>query len=232
MRLYRVIRRTRRTSLLAGVAVSLGILTACSAGTTEPAGPTNAVAMPQTATYIADMPGTSGTTMTMAITVEGDKVIAYATNGTNDEAYFVGTQTAGQMDLASMYGDNLTASFDGSKVNGEITMNDGESAPVSFAASSVAAPAGLYTATQGNARASFVVRPDRTMVGVMNNSAPGDHKVTDAIAAQDQAFKDGVRQMRLDQQMQQAPQMTYGTWSMTMNGTKVTAVRVTGGMTI
>lgn len=51
------------------------------------------------------------------------------------------------MDLMSMHGENLKASFRHSKnVNGEMTMNETGAAPVKFAASSVAAPAGLYTA--------------------------------------------------------------------------------------
>jgi hypothetical protein len=185
---------------------------------------------PPSATFIADMPENDGTTMTMAVTVEGEKVVAYATNGTNDEAYFFGTQTDGQMDLMSMYGDNLKASFDGTTLNGAVTMNETNATPLTFAASSVPAPAGLYTATHDTARANWVVRPDHTMTGVMDNSAPGDHKVTDAIMAREQSFKDRVRQMRLDRQLQPAPQMTYGTWAMDMNGSTVTAVRVTGGM--
>jgi hypothetical protein len=226
---------TRALLVGAGAVIALGVLTACSSGSQEIASPTSATTstvapMPSSATFIADVPETNGETMTMAITVEGDKVVAYATNGTNDEAYFFGTQKDGQMDLMSMYGDNLKVSFDGGKLNGEVTMNEPEAAPVKFAASSVAAPAGLYTAAHDNARATWVVRPDHTMTGVMDNSAPGDHKVTDAIMARDQAFKDKVRQMRLDRQMQQAPQMTYGTWSMQMDGSTVTAVRVTGDM--
>jgi len=171
-----------------------------------------------------------GAPMTMAIAVEGDKVVAYATNGTNDEAYFFGTQKDGQMDLMSMYGDNLKASFDGKNVMGEVTMNETGSAPVKFAAASVAAPAGLYTMAHNNSRATWVVRPDHTMTGVMDNSAPGDHKVTDAIMAHDQAFMDQVRDMRLNRQLQQAPQMTYGSWSMHMGNSTMTAVRVTGDM--
>jgi hypothetical protein len=215
---------------------ALGTLTACSTGAQEAASPTGATTgtavapMPSSATFIADVPEEGGETMTMAITVEGEKVVAYATNGTDDESYFVGTQKNGQMDLMSMYGDNLKASFDGAKVNGEVAMNETGTAPVKFAASFVAAPAGLYTAAHDNMRATWVVRPDRTMTGVMDNSAPGDHKVTDAIAAREQAFKDKVRQMRLDRQLQQAPHMTYGTWSMQMDGSTVTAVRVTGDM--
>ena len=66
----------------------------------------------------------------------------------------------------------------------------------------------------------------------MDNRAPGDHRVSDAAAARDQQFKDSVRQMRLDRQMQPAPVMTYGTWSVDMHGESVTAVRVTGDMTM
>ena len=225
---------TRVLMVGAGAAVALGMLTACSSGAQDvassPGTSGTAAPMPSSATFIADVPEANGQLLTMAVTVEGDKVVAYATDGTNDEAYFFGTQTDGEMDLMSMYGDNLKGSFDGGKLNGEVTMNEPQAAPVAFAASTVAAPAGLYTAAQGNARATFVVRPDRTMTGVMDNSAPGDHKVTDAIMARDQAFKDKVREMRLDRQMQRAPQMTYGTWSMQMNGSTVTAVRVTGDM--
>ncbi len=226
---------TRALVVGAGAIIAFGMLTACSSGTKQEtpaasATTSTAAAMPASATYIADVPEKDGSTMTMAITVEGDKVVAYATNGTNDEAYFFGTQKDGQIDLMSMYGDEVKASFDGAKVNGEMTMNETEVAPMKFAASSVAAPAGLYTATHDNARASWVVRPDNSMVGVMDNSAPGDHKVTDAAAAHDQAFKDKVRQMRIDRQLQQAPPMNITTRQMNMGGTTATAVRVTGNM--
>jgi hypothetical protein len=224
---------TRALVVGAGAVITLGLFTACSSGAKEEvpaasATTTTAAAMPESATFIADMPEPDGKTMTMAIAVEGDKVVAYATNGTNDEAYFFGTQKDGQMDLMSMYGDNLKGSFDGSKVDGEITMNEIDARPVKFAASSVTAPAGMYTATHGNARATWVVRPDHTMVGVMDNSAPGDHKVTDAQMAREQQFKDRVRAMRLDRQMQQAPQVRMDTMEADMDGAMVHVTRVTG----
>jgi hypothetical protein len=214
-------RKYTRVALVvgAGAVIALGMLTA----------PTSMAApMPPSATFIADVPEANGATM--AVTVDGDHVVAYATNGTNDEAYFFGTQKDGQMDLMSMYGDNLNASFDGTTLTGAVTMNKTDAPPLKFAASSVAAPAGMYTATHDTARASWVVRPDHTMTGVMDNSAPGDHKVTDAIMAREQEFKDKVRQMRQDRQLQPAPPMTYGTWSMDVDGSTVTAVPVTGDM--
>lgn len=199
----------------------VSLLTGCS-GSTAP--------MPRTATYIADLPAGPGGTMTVAITVEGDKVVAYATNGGDDEAYFFGSHEHGRMSLMSMYADTIEASVTGTNIEGALTMNEKVTVPMKFAAAPVAAPAGIYTADHGGSRASWVVRPNRTMVGVMDNSAPGDHKVTDALAAQDQAFRDEVRQTRIDRQMRPAPQMTYGTWSSQMHGSTVTAVRVTGDM--
>ncbi len=233
-----------RTALViaAGAVAAAGLVTACSNGTAPHpaetvASASAAAAMPATATFIADIPGSHGEPMTshdepmtMAITVNGVDVVAYATNGSTDEAYFFGQQRDGRMDLMSVYGDELKAAFDGTTINGELTMNEADTTVMNFAASRVAEPAGLYTAKHGDARATYVVRPDRSITGVMNNSAPGDHKVTDAIKAKDKAFMDQVRQMRLNQQLSQAPSMRYGTWSMEMHGTEMTATRVTGDM--
>ena len=98
------------------------------------------------------------------------------------------------------------------------------------AAAAAPAPAGIYTAAMDGARASWVVRPDRTITGVMDNSAPGDHKVSDAQAAASRQYQEQVRQMRLDQQMQQAPPMHYGTWSTVIHDRPVTATPVRGAM--
>ncbi len=235
MSLNSIVKGTRSLLLGAATFIAVGTFTACSTAANEiptASAPASSVgAMPAMANFIADMPANGASTMTtMAIAVEGDKVVAYATNGTTDEAYFFGTQKDGRMDLTSAFADHLTASYDGSTVDGELVMNEDGVAPQKFAAARVAAPAGMYTAAHGNSRATWVVRPDRSLVGVMNNSAPGDHKVTDAIAAQDQQFKEEVRRMRLNQQMQQAPSMAVGAWTVEMGGAKVTAIPVTGGM--
>jgi len=212
----------------AGAIVALGVIAVSSGGTAQgaPAAPAT-VPMPPEATYIADTAEDNVAPMTMAVTVEGDMVTAYATNGSDEQAWFFGTQKDGEVDMTSAYADHIQGSYDGSQLRGTLTMNDG-SKPHTFAARSAAAPAGIYTATMGPERATWVVRANRTMTGVMDNSAPGDHKVTDQLAAADQQFKDQVRQMRLAQQMQQAPHMEYGTWSTVIDNTPVTATRVTG----
>ena len=195
-----------------------------------PALPTaQAATMPTDSTYITDMSADGTTPMTLAVTVDDDQVVAYATNGTTEEAWFFGTQKGGTVDVMSMYADRIQAVYDGSTLRGTLTMN-GEQTPHPFSAATAAAPAGIYTATMQGARASWVVRPDRTATGVMDNSAPGDHKVSDQLAAQQQQYQDQVRQLRLDQQMQQAPPMQYGTWTAMMHDVPVTATRVTGNM--
>lgn len=225
-----------RTSIVlaAGAVITLGALSACSTAPTQAPitgqSSSAAVAMPQTADFVAELPAENGDTMTMAVAVAGDQVAAYATNGSTSDAWFFGTQHDGTMTLTSIYADDLTASYDGGQLTGELAMNEADFVPQKFTAKAVTAPAGMYTADLGNARAAWIVRPDHTMVGVMDNSAPGDHKVTDAAAANDQQFKDRVRQMRLDRQMQPAPSMNLGTRTTVMHGESMTATRVTGGM--
>lgn len=70
-------------------------------------------------------------------------------------------------------GDTLRAKFDEGKLDGELTMNETNVRPVKFAAASVAAPAGMDTATHGSSRAKWVVHLDHTMSCVMDNDRCG-----------------------------------------------------------
>ena len=171
---------TRALMVGVGAVLALGTFTACSSGTTEqaattsettPAATTTAAAMPETGDFITEVQKPDGSTMTMAIAVEGENVVAYSTNGTNNETYLFGTQKDGQMELMSMYADEVTASFDGSNLNGEMAMNDEGATVQKFTATRVEAPAGMYTAARDNSRATWIVRPNNTTVGVMDNRA-------------------------------------------------------------
>ena len=210
-------------SIAAGVAAGMLVL----AGPAVPSA--QAITMPANSTYVTDAVADGNAPMTVAVTVDNEQVVGYVTNGSNEEAWFFGTQKGGTVDMMSMYADRIQAAYDGTTLRGTLTMN-GEQKPYPFSAAAAAAPAGIYTATMNGARASWVVRPDRTATGVMDNSAPGDHKVTDQLAAQQQQYQDQVRQMRLDQQMQQAPPMQYGTWRTVIHDVPVTATRITGNM--
>ena len=102
------------------------------------AAPANAVTMPSGATYIADMPPDAAEAMTLAVTVDGDRVVAYGTNGSDEEAWFFGTQRGGRIDMMSMYADRVQATYDGATLTGTLTMN-GDGNPHAFTAA--AAPA-------------------------------------------------------------------------------------------
>lgn len=128
------------------------------------------------------------------------------------------------MNLTSKYQDSLTASFDGTDVVGELTMND---VGYSFSAAAVPAPAGMYTAEAGGVRASWVVRPDDTVTGVQFRRS-NDSDVADLVLANEQKFRDQVRQRRLARQLQQAPALQLGTWRSTVNGVPVVADIVNG----
>jgi hypothetical protein len=217
-----------RTLVLAASAIAVvGTLPVTPFANAAPAAG-ETVAFPESGSYIADMPGRDGMTTTMAITVDGDNVAAYATNGVDDEAYFTGTEQDGSIDLTSKYQDHVVGAFDGTAVNGTLTMND---VAQSYAAPAVSAPAGIYTTEMGDARASWVVRPDRTMMGTQDRTSRRDDELIGQILQDQQDVQDGVRQMRIDRQLQPAPSMMYGTWHVDMNGTPMTAVPVTGNMT-
>ena len=216
-----------RTLVLATSAITaLGVLPAASLANAAPA--TEAIAFPESGRYIADMPGQDGVITTMAITVDGDNVAAYATNGVDDEAYFSGAEENGSIDLTSTYQDHVTGVFDGTTVNGTLTMDD---VTQSFAAPAVSSPAGMYTTELGDARASWVVRPDQTMVGTQDMMSRRDGEPIGEILPDQLDSQGDVQQMRVDRQLQPAPKMTYGTWQVDMNGTPTTSVPVTGNIT-
>jgi hypothetical protein len=69
-----------------------------------------------------------------------------------------------------------------------------------------------YNATRlGDSRAAWLVRPDHSMVGM-----------------QDRMSTRGGEQMRGDRQLQPAPSVMYGTWSVDIDAAPMTAVPVTG----
>lgn len=225
-------RKHLRTVFLGVVAtLALGTATACSGGSTNDATPTSPASasatvkeFPSSAHYIADMPMSGGKTMTLGVAVEGDKIAAYACDGSTDEAWFFGTQKDGTLNLTSKYQDTLKASFNGTDVVGELNMNN---VNYTFNAPSVPLPSAMYTADADGVRASWVVRPDNTITGVQFKKS-NDSDVADLVLANEQQFRDQVRQRRLARQLQQAPPLQFGTWRSTINGVPVTAIRVDG----
>lgn len=225
---------TRTLIVGASAIIAFGALSACSGGSTTQATETTTTApatatpaqFPASARYIADMPMADGKTMTLGVAVDGEKVVAYACDGSDDEAWFFGTQTDGKLAITAKFRDTLNASYDGKDVVGDLTMNG---VAYRFSAPQVADPAGMYTAELDGIRASWVVRPNDTATGVQFNGGSGrDFEQAELQQLKDQQFRDRVRNKRL---LQQAAQLQLGTWHSTINGKPVVAVLVTGDTT-
>lgn len=229
-------------TLLLGVSamLALGTLSACSSGTSTEAtespeatgtsattAPATAAPFPQSAKYIADMKAADGKTMTIGIAVDGTEIAAYACNGTDDEAWFFGNQKDGKIDIKSRFKDTLTAEFDGKDVVGDLTMNG---IAYKFTAPSVPAPAGMYTAEFEGVRASWVVRPDGSALGVQFNGGVSGRDFEQAELQQlnELQFRNSVRNKRQLQQAQQIELLQNRSARSTINGHEVTPVIVNG----
>jgi hypothetical protein len=230
-------RKLLRTLIVGVLALfALGTLSACSSGSTTEASSSSSVtpsssaaapaAFPQSAKYMADMEA-DGKKMTIGISVDGDQIAAYACNGTDDEAWFFGSQSNGAIDITSKFHDTLAASFNGSDVTGDLTMNGTKYA---FTAAAVAAPAGMYTADLDGVRASWIVRPDGSVTGVQFNGGISGRDFEQAELQQLNAaqFQAQVRNKRLLQQADQSISLQDGTLVSKINGRNVTGKVVTG----
>ena len=227
-----------RTMFLGVIAMlTLGILSACSSGTSTEStkasetstttAPATAAPLPQSAKYIADMKAADGKTMTIGIAVDGTEVAAYACNGTDDEAWFFGNQTDGKIDIKSRFRDTLSAEFDGTDVEGDLIMNG---VSYEFTAPAVPAPAGMYTAEADGVRASWVVRPDGSAIGVQFNGGVSgrDFEQAELQQLKDEQFRASVRNKRILQQAQQIARLQNNGFESTINGKRVVLVVVNG----
>ncbi len=215
-----------RTLFVAVLAVvALGALSACSGGSSGPE-PASAPPTATSATYVADMEA-DGKKMTIGISVDGDKITAYACNGDDDEAWFFGQPTAGRVDVTNKFRDTLTASLSLANVTGNVVMN-GTTYP--FTAAKVAAPAGMYTAALDGVRASWIVRPDGSVTGVQFNGGVTGRDFEQAELQQLNAarFQAQVRNKRILQQADQQVSLQNGTLISKINGRTVTGALVTG----
>jgi hypothetical protein len=229
--------RKQFRTLLIGVSamIALGTLSACSSGSSTEAtpsqassstAPATAAPFPQSARYMADVEK-DGKKMAIGISVDGNDITAYACNGVDDEAWFFGNQTKGAIDITGKFRDTLNASFTGSNVKGDLTMNG---VTYDFTAAPVSAPAGMYTASLDGARASWIVRPDGTVTGVQINGGPTGRDFEQAELQQlnTAQFQAQVRNKRVLLQANQSIKLANGTLTSKINGKDVTADVVTG----
>ena len=141
--------------------------------TSTPAAPA-AIAFPANANYEAEIPTATGV-ITLSITVEGDKAVAYACDGAKIETWLKGSAVNGVLDLTGK-DSKLDGRHDGSKVTGTLVIGE-KSWP--YEAAQVQPPAGLYVYKDGDTRASWIVSSDGSVTGVQRgpngatSAAPG-----------------------------------------------------------
>lgn len=151
-------------------------VSAAPAPTTPPA-----QQFPAKADYVGTVSTNNGA-ITLDITVDGDKAIAYACDGNSVEVWLRGSAVDGAVRLASK---DRTSSIDGrlrgSTVTGSLAIR-GKS--WQFNATEVLDPAGLYVDQAAGGRSSWIVDADGTVTGVRRrtdgSTAPAPALTSDA----------------------------------------------------
>ena len=146
------------------------------------------VAFPAKANYVGKIPTAAGT-ITLEVTIDGQKAIAYACDGNAVEVWLRGTATKGALALANKdQTSRLTGRLDGASIAGTLTIG---TKSWDFTAAPVQPPAGLYVYTADGVRSSWIVDPSGAVTGVQRR-ADGSTGPATALTKEGTAIVDGV----------------------------------------
>jgi serine/threonine-protein kinase len=124
---------------------------------------------PTRANYAGRVGGGGGS---VAVSVHGDKAVAYVCNGSTVEGWMRGKVQNGKLVLTGKNKAHLTASYHAGKVSGDV---EAHGTDYSFSVSTVNKPSGLYQATakvQGKTiKAGWIVLGDGTQIGSLEINA-------------------------------------------------------------
>ena len=135
--------------------------TAAPAPTPPPAPP--AAAFPAKADYVGTIPTANGT-ITLDITIEADKAVAYACDGNSIESWLRGSATNGALSLASKdKSGRLEGRLDGNAVVGTLWIGE---KTWDFKADPAQPPAGLYVYDNAGVRNSWIIDGNGGVTGV------------------------------------------------------------------
>ena len=140
-------------------------------------------AFPAQADYVGKIPTANGT-ITLEITVQGDKAVAYACDGNTVESWLRGSAVNGAVSLANKdKTSRLEGHLEGNAIVGTLWIGEKKwdvSAPVAQP------PAGLYVYDNAGVRNSWIVDPNGGVTGVQRredgSTAPAPRLTTDGIA--------------------------------------------------
>ena len=140
-------------------------------------------AFPAKADYVGKVPTANGT-ITLEITVDGDKAIAYACDGNTVESWLRGSAVNGAVSLANKdKTSRLEGSLQGSAIVGTLWIGEKK---WDFNAPVAQPPAGLYVYENAGVRNSWIVDSDGAVTGVQRredgSTTPAPKLTTDGIA--------------------------------------------------
>jgi hypothetical protein len=140
-------------------------------------------AFPAQADYVGKIPTANGT-ITLEITVQGDKAIAYACDGNTVESWLRGSAGNGVVSLANkVKTSRLEGHLEGNAIVGTLWIGEKK---WDFNAPVAQPPAGLYVYDNAGVRNSWIVDPNGGVTGVQRredgSTAPAPRLTTDGIA--------------------------------------------------
>jgi hypothetical protein len=155
-------------------------------GQASTAAPTAAEQFPAKADYVGKIT-TASPMITLEITIQGDKAIAYACDGNTIEAWLRGSAQNGVLNLESKdKKSRLDGRLQGTTVAGTLSINQKK---WDFTAPQVQPPAGLYVYNRGDERTSWIIDQDGAVTGVQRradgSTAPAPGLSTDGTAVID-----------------------------------------------
>lgn len=170
--------------------------TAAPAPQSAPAPTPARAAFPSNADYVGKIPTATGT-ITLDISVEGDKAIAYACDGSKVESWLRGSAMDGTASLASKdKTSRLDGRLEGNAIDGTLSIGDKK---WDFNAALAQPPAGLYVYDNAGVRSSWIVDPNGGVTGVQRredgSTAPAPTLTTEGITNVDGIE---VRAIRVD----------------------------------
>jgi hypothetical protein len=148
-----------------------------------PAPATPPPVFPAKADYVGKIPTANGT-ITVEITVDGAKAIAYACDGNTVESWLRGNAVNGAVSLASKdKSSRLEGHLDSTAIVGTLWIG---AKKLDFNAPIAQPPAGLYLYENAGVRNSWIIDSNGTVTGVQrredNSTAPAPKLTTDGIA--------------------------------------------------
>ena len=140
-------------------------------------------AFPAQADYVGKIPTANGT-ITLEITVQGDKAVAYACDGNTVESWLRGSAVNGAVSLANKdKTSRLEGHLEGNAIVGTLWIGEKK---WDFNAPVAQPPAGLYVYENAGVRNSWIVDPNGGVTGVQRredgSTAPAPRLTTDGIA--------------------------------------------------